>query len=289
MKCLLEVCLIALTLTVGATSAVADESGTIPKNGSFAGTWKGTVNELPGIDLKIQQAGRNVSGDIVFYLQERQDVGTPWHVAGETASPLLDARLDGKALTFEVQHHRCHDCPELGPNVKFRLALTGLNKARLWNVTNAEAGAGLLLVRQLDRSATPPLRKGISVELPVTSKAVAVPQADREDSLIVTVTPGDSTYLGADPISATDLPVRLKHALATQQEKTVYVKADAHTSYVSVVRVLDALRTAGIRAVTLLTSQSGNKESGVRVPPKGLEMQMVGTGQAARAAANLYY
>ena len=86
---------------------------------SFAGTWEGKMNDLPGIDLNIDETGGKVSGTIVFYFQERSNANEPWHVAGESPVPLLAPRVDGRILTFEVQHHKCHTCPELGPNVKF--------------------------------------------------------------------------------------------------------------------------------------------------------------------------
>jgi hypothetical protein len=45
-------------------------------------------------------------------------------------------RVEGKTLTFEVQHHKCHTCPELGPNIKFRMELAGPNGALLWKLEN---------------------------------------------------------------------------------------------------------------------------------------------------------
>jgi hypothetical protein len=120
---------------------------------SFAGTWEGKMNDLPGIDLNIDEAGGKVSGTIVFYFQERSNANEPWHVAGESPVPLLAPRVDGRILTLEVQHHKCHTCPELGPNVNFRMELAGPNEALLWKLENEEQkkdnelGPGLKLVR----------------------------------------------------------------------------------------------------------------------------------------------
>jgi hypothetical protein len=121
---------------------------------SFAGTWEGKMNDLPGIDLKIDEAGGKVSGTIVFYYQERSNANEPWHVAGESPVPLLAPHVDGRILTFEVQHHKCHTCPKLGPNEKFRMELAGPNEALLWRLENEEQeknkelGPGLKLVRR---------------------------------------------------------------------------------------------------------------------------------------------
>jgi hypothetical protein len=126
---------------------------------SFAGTWEGKMNNLPGIDLKIEDADGKVSGVMIFYFQERSDASAPWHVASESPVPLLVPHVERKTLTFEVQHHKCHTCPELRPNVKFRMELAGPDEALLWKLANEEQeknkelGPGLKLVRQ---SESPP-------------------------------------------------------------------------------------------------------------------------------------
>ena len=89
------------------------------------------MNDLPGIDLTIQQAAGKLSGNVVFYFQERVDVNSPWRVTAEHAVSLLSPHVTGKTLIFEVQHHVCHNCEELGPNVMFRMELYGPSEARL--------------------------------------------------------------------------------------------------------------------------------------------------------------
>lgn len=124
----------------------------VESNHSFAGTWEGKMNDLPGMDVKIDEADGKISGAVVFYFQERPDPKSPWHVAAESSGPMLAPHVEGKILTFEVQHHKCHTCAELGPNVKFRMELVGSNEARLWKLdeeeTDKDLGPGLLLVRR---------------------------------------------------------------------------------------------------------------------------------------------
>ena len=98
---------------------------------AFAGTWQGTSNGLPSIDLKIENAGSKLAGTAGFYLQTRKDESEPWHVVNETTLPMLDPAVQGKALTFEVPHHTCHGCTDYGPNVRFRMELTSQHEARL--------------------------------------------------------------------------------------------------------------------------------------------------------------
>jgi biopolymer transport protein ExbD/biopolymer transport protein TolR len=233
------------------------------------------MNDLPEINLKIHEADRKISGAMVFYFQEREDPNGPWHVTGESAVPLLAPHVKGNTLTFEVQHQRCHGCSELGPNAKFRVALAGSNEARLWKLDKeTDSGPGLKLIRQTGptvRSAQT-MQKGISVQLPVASNAVAMPDADQEDSLIVTITDEGSVYLGVDPISPAALAENVRRGLTNRAEKKLFIKADARTPYANVVKVLDAVRTQGVEATDLLIAQRDSSEPGTVVPPQGLEV-----------------
>lgn len=93
---------------------------------TFVGTWDAKINDLPGIELTIKDdATSKVNGEIVFFFQRRGEDGK-WRVEGEPArGPLIDPKVTGKFLTFEVRHHKQHGGPEWGPNVKYRLELTG--------------------------------------------------------------------------------------------------------------------------------------------------------------------
>ena len=139
-------------LTCNATIAMAQPSAVVHTNSPFAGIWEGKVNDLPGLHLKIDEAGGKISGVIVFYFQERPDTNSPWRVTAEHPVPLLSPRVEGKALKFEVQHHTCHDCVELGPDVKFRVELTRPDELRIWKLDDTESGKdpgpGLKLTRR---------------------------------------------------------------------------------------------------------------------------------------------
>jgi biopolymer transport protein TolR len=116
------------------------------------------------------------------------------------------------------------------------------------------------------------MRKGISVELAVTSNAAPMPDADQEDALIVSVSEDGTVYFGVEQISPAGLAEKVKGGLSNRTEKKLYIKADARTPYANVVKVLDAVRTAGVEAPNLLTAQPDSPEPGTLVPPKGLEV-----------------
>ena len=116
------------------------------------------------------------------------------------------------------------------------------------------------------------MQKGISVELPVTSYAVAMPDADQEDALIVSVTDDGSVYFGVDPISPAALAEKVRDGLSNRTERKLYIKADARTPYANVVKVLDAVRTAGVEPPSLLKAQRDSSGPGTLIPPKGLDV-----------------
>ena len=120
-----------------------------------------------------------------------------------------------------------------------------------------------------------PLQRGVSVQLAVTSNAVAVPNADKQDALVVALTADGSVYLGGDRLPTPALAERVRSILSTRNEKTLYVKADARTPYGSVIEVIDAVRKSGVEGFTFLTAQRDAADQRTLVPPKGLEMRVV--------------
>jgi biopolymer transport protein ExbD len=116
------------------------------------------------------------------------------------------------------------------------------------------------------------MQKGISVELPVTSNAIAMPDGDQEDALIVSVTDNGNVYFGVDPISPAALAEKVRDGLSNRTERRLYIKADARTPYANVVKVLDAMRTSGVEVPNLLTAQRDSSGPGTLIPPKGLEV-----------------
>ncbi len=122
-----------------AVAACRPTAPTAPPRASLDGTWEGKMNDLPAIELKIDNSTGKISGTMLFYFQERSDPSEPWHVTGGKPAPLLLPHVEGNILTFELQHHKCHNCAELGPNQKFRVELKEPNEARLWMWENQDA------------------------------------------------------------------------------------------------------------------------------------------------------
>jgi biopolymer transport protein ExbD len=123
------------------------------------------------------------------------------------------------------------------------------------------------------RSTAQALQKGISVELAPTSSAVAVPDADNQDALIITVTEAGKLYFGIDMLTPDALLEKLK-SRTSHHAQTLYIKADAKAPYACVMKVLDAAHIAGVASVTLLTTQPRTTQAGATVSPLGIEMEL---------------
>jgi len=120
-----------------------------------------------------------------------------------------------------------------------------------------------------------PLQRGVSVQLAVTSNAVAVPNADKQDALVVALTADGSIYLRANRVPTPDLADTVRSILSTRKDKTLYIKADARVQYARLVEVIDAVQKSGVEGLTFLTAQRDAADQRTLVPPKGLEMRVV--------------
>ena len=121
-----------------------------------------------------------------------------------------------------------------------------------------------------------PLQRGVSVQMAVTRNAVSVPNADKQDALVVALTANGTAYLGGDPLETAALADRVRSLLSARSERTVYIKADARLPYLRLIEVMDALQTSGVQVLTLLTAQRAPADQAQRpVPPKGLPMRVL--------------
>ena len=100
---------------------------------------------------------------------------------------------------------------------------------------------------------TPMLNNKVNVDLAKVDTPTAMPDADKEDSVVVAVTRDGRVYLGANQMSVDDLGPRVSDLLTNKVSKEVYMRADARAHYGTVMDAIDSLRTAGVDEVGLLT------------------------------------
>src|SRR5271169_6720356 len=114
---------------------------------------------------------------------------------------------------------------------------------------------------------TPMLQKGVSVDMAKVNNPVPMPDADKEDALLVSVMRDGKIYFGTDVVTADSLTQKVKDRLASRVDKRVFIKSDARAKYGAVVDVVDNVRSAGVDDVGLLTEQQKTTTSPTTPPP----------------------
>src|SRR5579862_8493104 len=110
---------------------------------------------------------------------------------------------------------------------------------------------------------TPLLQKGLPVNMAKAENAEKMPNADRDDAVIVAVTRDGHMFLGSNEIQLNDITGEVRDRLSNRLDKTVYVRSDARAKYGDVVKAVDEVRSAGVENLGLLTE----KLQGRNTPP----------------------
>ena len=102
---------------------------------------------------------------------------------------------------------------------------------------------------------TPMLQSKVQVDMARVDNPTAMPDADKEDAIVVAITRDGGVFLGQNKTSLDQLGVQVREKLADKPGKTIYVRADARAQYRAVEDAIDAVRTAGVDDVGLLTQK----------------------------------
>ena|SRR5215831_11254836 len=102
---------------------------------------------------------------------------------------------------------------------------------------------------------TPMLQKSRLVELAKTNNPIQMPDADKEDALIVAVQRDGKVFFDTTQVGPEELTQKVRDRIANRVDKRVYLKADARAHYKAVVEVVDNVRSAGVSELGLLTEQ----------------------------------
>jgi len=102
---------------------------------------------------------------------------------------------------------------------------------------------------------TPMLQKGVSVDMAKVNSPAPMPDADKEDALLISIMRDGKVYFGSDRVDPDQLTQKVKDRLANKVDKRVFIKSDARARYGNVVEVVDNVRSAGVDDVGLLTDQ----------------------------------
>jgi biopolymer transport protein TolR len=113
---------------------------------------------------------------------------------------------------------------------------------------------------------TPLLQKGLPVNMAKAENAEKMPNADRDDAIIVAVTRDGHLFLGSTEIQLNQITDEVRDRLSNRLDKTVYVRSDARAKYGDVVKAVDEVRSAGVENLGLLTEKPQSKAA---PPPPG--------------------
>jgi biopolymer transport protein ExbD/biopolymer transport protein TolR len=107
---------------------------------------------------------------------------------------------------------------------------------------------------------TPMLNNKVNVDLARVNSPQDMPDANKEDSVVIAITRDGNVYLGANQIALGDLGPKVSDALQNKTSKLVYIRSDARARYGTVEDVIDNVRTAGVDQLGLLTDRRQSHE-----------------------------
>jgi biopolymer transport protein TolR len=116
---------------------------------------------------------------------------------------------------------------------------------------------------------TPMLQKGVSVDMAKVNSPVDMPDADKDDAILLSVTRDGSIYLRQHKIDVSQVTDKVKDEVQNRLNKVVFIKSDARTKYGDVVAVVDDVRAAGVEQLGLLTQKSEKPLTGPPSPSGG--------------------
>jgi biopolymer transport protein TolR len=102
---------------------------------------------------------------------------------------------------------------------------------------------------------TPMLQNKVQIDMAKVDNPTAMPDADKEDAIVVAITRDGGVFLGQNKTAVGELGIQVREKLADKPGKTIYIRADARAQFRAVEDAIDAVRTAGVDDVGLLTQK----------------------------------
>jgi len=102
---------------------------------------------------------------------------------------------------------------------------------------------------------TPMLQNKVAVDMAKVENATPMPDADKEDAIVVAITRDGGVFLGQNKVATSELGSQVREKLADTPGKQIFIRADARAQFRDVEDAIDAVRTAGVDEVGLLTNK----------------------------------
>jgi biopolymer transport protein ExbD/biopolymer transport protein TolR len=133
---------------------------------------------------------------------------------------------------------------------------------------------------------TPMLQNKVAVDMAKVDNPTAMPDADKEDAIVVAITRDGTVYLGQNKVSANELGALVRTKLENTPGKTIYVRADARAQYRAVEDAIDAVRTASIASSNARYCARASARTNIVLP--GVFSSLVRTRVPSSLAATLF-
>jgi len=101
----------------------------------------------------------------------------------------------------------------------------------------------------------PMMQQGVQLTLPAADNSGDKP--DTAEQTVVHIDANSKLYVNAIEVSEGEAISRLQTALESKTDKIVYLKGDKDAPYSAIMKMMDALRGAGIESVGLITEKKG--------------------------------
>lgn len=99
----------------------------------------------------------------------------------------------------------------------------------------------------------PMLQEGVSVDLP-EAKASPLTKKPEAKEIVISVSGTGNVFINEVPIHENQLPEKIVDLTKDQPNREVFLRADKTVPYGTVVRIMGALRSAGIANLGMITT-----------------------------------
>jgi len=113
----------------------------------------------------------------------------------------------------------------------------------------------MLVLLIIFMAVTPLIKNGVPVDLAKVTNPIDMPNADKDDAVIVAISRDGNIFLGNKLMALDDISWQVRDRISGRLDKAVFIKSDARTKYGDVVRVVDKVRSSGVESVGLLTDK----------------------------------
>jgi len=99
----------------------------------------------------------------------------------------------------------------------------------------------------------PLLQKGVDVKLPIAENTTDKPETQGQS--VVAIAADGRVFFNSVPIRNEDLTSKIAEVLAAKKDSIIIIKADEDVEYSAVMATMDALRSAGVEDMGLITEK----------------------------------